>query len=100
MRITIKAFESKLDGVEASLTVGIEGIVYINNILVRESKKGKFLAYPSYKSGEEWKSHIMAKKEFSQAILNNYEIGKAVSCEVELRTEDDFKDEVEEEFPF
>lgn len=96
MQITIKAFESKLQGIKASLSVGIEGLVWINNIQVREGKNGEFLSYPSYKSGEEWKSHIMAKKEFTQAILSNYEIDKTVSCNVNLKAED----ESEEEFPF
>ena len=100
MQITINAFKSNLQGVKASLSIGIEGFVWINNVQVREGKNGEFLAYPSYKSGEEWKSHIMAKKEFTQAILSNYEIGNTVSCKVELRTEDDLKDEAEEEFPF
>lgn len=100
MKITIKSFKSKLQGVKASLSVGIEGLVWINGISIREGKNGDFVSYPSYKQGEEYKSYIMAKKEFTQAILNNYEIDKTVSCNVHLKSEDDLKDEAEEEFPF
>lgn len=78
MEITIKSFKSNLQGVKASLSIGIDGIIWITGVNVREGKNGDFLAYPSYKSGEEWKSYIMAKKEFTQAILDNYNTKKEV----------------------
>lgn len=106
MKLTIKAFSSKLNGVKAAVTVGIDGFVWINGILVRQGNNGEFLAYPSYKSNEEWKSYIMAKREFSEAILKNYEIGKTTSVILGAATtaptpeqhhEEEGKDE---EFPF
>lgn len=107
MQITIKAFKSNLQGVLASLTIGIEGMFWINGVTVREGKNGQFLAYPSYKSGDEWKSYIMAKKEFTEAILNNYNIKQEVKFTLEevthgnrynTKIEDNTEDP--EEFPF
>lgn len=107
MQITIKAFKSNLQGVLASLTIGIDGVFWINGVAVREGKNGQFLAYPSYKSGDEWKSYIMAKKEFTEAILNNYNIKQEVKFTLgevthgnsyNTKTEDNTEDP--EEFPF
>lgn len=102
MKLTIKAFQSKLKGVKAAVTVGIDGLVWINGILVREGNNGEFLAYPSYKSGDDWKSYIMAKREFSEAILEKYEIGKTATVNFGERTApaEQQKEENEEEFPF
>lgn len=104
MEITIKSFKSNLQGVKASLSIGIDGIIWITGVNVREGKNGDFLAYPSYKSGEEWKSYIMAKKEFTQAILDNYKIGETVEVFIgktftDVRCKDE-KEEDSEEFPF
>ena len=108
MELKIKAFESKLKGVKAAVTVGIDGIIWINGVLIRQGNNGDFVCYPSYKSGDEYKSYIMAKKEFSNAILNNYEIGKTVDVEVGKgnkkvqndNTDDNSDDDNEETFPF
>lgn len=102
MEITIKSFKSNLQGVKASLSIGIDGIFWITGVNVREGKNGDFLAYPSYKSGEEWKSYIMAKKEFTQAILDNYNPKKEVKITIgTVKKKDDVEEEDSESvFPF
>ena len=103
MQITIKSFKSNLQGVKASLSIGIDGIIWITGVNVREGKNGDFLAYPSYKSGEEWKSYIMAKKEFTQAILDNYDSKKEVKITIggTVKKQDDVEEEDSEStFPF
>ena len=97
MKIKLKAFESKLKGVKAAITVELDGLLWINGILIREGNNGNFVTFPSYKSGDEWRSYIMAKKEFSKAILENYQIGKTVEVGF---SEPVMKQEEEEEFPF
>lgn len=84
MIITIKAFKSDRKGVKAILTVGINGIIYINNIKVIETKDktGECISYPSYKSGEFWKSFVVANNKFSQILLDYYIIGSTVAVDI------------------
>lgn len=104
MQLIIKAFKSNLKGVKASVTVGIDNLVWINGINIREGNNGEWVSYPSYKSGDEYKDYIMAKKKFTEAILENYKIGETIEVFIGKTFTDvkckDEKEEDSDEFPF
>lgn len=103
MKLVIKAFKSNLKGIKASITVGIDNLVWINGVNIREGKNGDWVSYPSYKSGDEYKDYIMAKKKISETILENYEIGETVEVELGVKKkvqEEPEEDEDSDEFPF